>query len=131
MAGTLGDIFVNLQMPTPALTGGSPAVNPTTGLLSNGNGSVDLTASQSTAANNIGLGANTSGKTAQDSRQHPYYRSEWMQRIANLTTVRTHQYAVWITIGYFEVLQGGDAPWPATSTRSAVLTTSLARRWAS
>ena len=26
----------------------------------------------------------------------------------NLTTVRTHQYAVWITIGFFEVKRQGD-----------------------
>ena len=26
----------------------------------------------------------------------------------NLTTVRTHQYAVWITVGLFEVLRQGD-----------------------
>ena len=26
----------------------------------------------------------------------------------NLTTVRTHQYAVWITIGFFEVTRQGD-----------------------
>ena len=30
-----------------------------------------------------------------------------LQRIMNLTTVRTHQYAVWITIGFFEVKQAG------------------------
>jgi hypothetical protein len=27
----------------------------------------------------------------------------------NNTTVRTHQYAVWVTVGYFEVVQPGDA----------------------
>ena len=26
----------------------------------------------------------------------------------NLTTVRTHQYAVWITVGFFEVTRQGD-----------------------
>ena len=37
----------------------------------------------------------------------------------NLTTVRTHQYAVWITVGFFEVTRQGDpgmlgqAPQPA------------------
>ena len=43
-----------------------------------------------------------------DNRDHPYFRSEWLQRVANLTTVRTHQYAVWITVGFFEVTQQGD-----------------------
>ena len=45
--------------------------------------------------------------------QHPAFRSEWIQKITNLTTVRTHQYAVWITIGLFEVVQPGD---PTTAT---------------
>ena len=43
-----------------------------------------------------------------DTRQHPYFRTEWLQRVMNLTTVRTHQYAVWITIGFFEVTREGD-----------------------
>jgi hypothetical protein len=43
-----------------------------------------------------------------DFRQHPYWRSEEMQRVMNLTTVRTHQYAVWITIGFFQVKRQGD-----------------------
>jgi large repetitive protein len=28
--------------------------------------------------------------------------------VMNLTTVRTHQYAVWITVGFFEVKRRGD-----------------------
>ena len=43
-----------------------------------------------------------------DQRDHPYFRTEWMQKMVNLTTVRTHQYAVWITVGFFEVTQQGD-----------------------
>jgi hypothetical protein len=43
-----------------------------------------------------------------DNRQHPYWRLEMMQRVMNLTTVRTHQYAVWITVGFFEVKRQGD-----------------------
>jgi hypothetical protein len=43
-----------------------------------------------------------------DMRQHPYYRSEWMQRMLNLTTTRTHQFAVWITVGFFEVTIPGN-----------------------
>jgi len=52
------------------------------------------------------LGANNSSNV--DNRQHPYWRSEMMQKVMNLTTVRTHQYAVWITIGFFEVKREGD-----------------------
>ncbi len=51
--------------------------------------------------------------TLADNMQHPAFRSEWIQKITNLTTVRTHQYAVWITIGLFEVVQPGD---PTTAT---------------
>jgi hypothetical protein len=51
------------------------------------------------------LGQGTGGT---DNRQHPYYRSEMLQKVMNLTTVRTHQYAVWITIGFFEVKRQGD-----------------------
>ena len=52
------------------------------------------------------LGANNG--TNPDYSQHPYWRSEMMQKVMNLTTVRTHQYAVWITIGFFEVTRQGD-----------------------
>ena len=48
------------------------------------------------------------GSTNNDNRQHPYWRSEQLQRIMNLTTPRTHQYAVWITVGFFEVKRQGD-----------------------
>jgi len=43
-----------------------------------------------------------------DQREHPYFRSEWLQKVTNLTTVRTHQYAVWITVGFFEVTRQGN-----------------------
>jgi large repetitive protein len=43
-----------------------------------------------------------------DQRDHPYFRTEWLQKVTNLTTVRTHQYAVWITVGFFEVTRQGD-----------------------
>ncbi len=42
-----------------------------------------------------------------DYRQHPLYRIEWLQKISNLTTVRTQQFAVWITVGFFEVVRPG------------------------
>ncbi len=46
---------------------------------------------------------------ANDYRQHPLYRTEWLQKVMNLTTVRTHQFAVWITVGFFEVVKTGTA----------------------
>ncbi len=57
----------------------------------------------------LGARSGASGTiTSADFRQHPYWRSEEMQRVLNLTTVRTHQYAVWVTIGFFQVKRQGD-----------------------
>jgi len=55
------------------------------------------------------LGTINLAGTTSDHRQHPYYRTEILQKVMNLTTVRTHQFAVWITVGFFEVLQSGSA----------------------
>lgn len=44
-----------------------------------------------------------------DHRRHPYFRTEWLQKVMNLTTVRSHQYAVWVTVGFFEVVREGNA----------------------
>jgi hypothetical protein len=55
-----------------------------------------------------GVASPSLGSADNDNRQHPYWRSEQLQRIMNLTTPRTHQYAVWITIGFFEVKRQGD-----------------------
>jgi hypothetical protein len=51
---------------------------------------------------------NNNNQPVDDRRQHPVYRTEWMQKVMNLTTVRTHQYAVWVTVGFFEVVRSGD-----------------------
>ena len=53
------------------------------------------------------LGAGVTGMPTDDLRQHPLYRTEWLQKISNLTTVRTHQFATWITVGFFEVVKTG------------------------
>ena len=62
----------------------------------------------SVQANNF-LGAGSVGMmtTGDDYRQHPAHRTEWLQKITNLTTVRTHQFATWITVGFFEVIKTG------------------------
>ena len=54
---------------------------------------------------NLSLGGGVAGA---DRRQIPYFRTEWLQKVMNLTTVRTHQFAVWITVGFFEVTRQGD-----------------------
>ncbi|MFO0956958.1 MAG: hypothetical protein U0800_05755 [Isosphaeraceae bacterium] len=51
---------------------------------------------------------NTDGQPIPDRRQNPAFRNEWLQKVVNLSTVRTHQYAVWLTVGFFEVAQSGD-----------------------
>jgi hypothetical protein len=45
----------------------------------------------------------------EDRRQHPMFRTELLQKIMNLTTVRTHQFAVYVTVGFFEVKKEGSA----------------------
>ncbi len=42
-----------------------------------------------------------------DPDRNPYFRYQELQRLGNLVTTRSNVYAVWITIGYFEV-----TPWP-------------------
>ena len=67
----------------------------------------NLTPQAITAANND-LGAGPTGTTVTDDlRMHPVYRTEMIQKISNLTTVRTQQFATWITVGFFEVVATG------------------------
>ena len=60
-----------------------------------------------TANNFLGAGAVGTPSPNNDLRQHPVYRTEWLQKLSNLTTVRTHQFATWITVGFFEVVRNG------------------------
>ncbi len=56
----------------------------------------------------VGLGQPSDpNSTLFDMREHPFWRIALLQRVMNLTTVRTHQYAVWITVGFFEVKRQG------------------------
>lgn len=43
-----------------------------------------------------------------DPNRNPYFRYQQLQRLRNLVSTRSNVYAVWITVGYFEV-----TPWPA------------------
>jgi len=54
------------------------------------------------------LGAGNAAGALSNYKQHPFWRTEQLQRVMNLTTTRTHQYAVWITVGFFEVTRQGD-----------------------
>ncbi|MEW4568754.1 hypothetical protein AB1L88_12885 [Tautonia sp. JC769] len=51
---------------------------------------------------------NAAGRVNRDMRRNPSTRSEMLQKVSNLTTPRTHQYAVWVTVGLFEVVKPGD-----------------------
>ena len=44
-----------------------------------------------------------------NTRKNPYFRYENMQRLANLLTTRSNVFAVWVTVGYFEVNYEPDA----------------------
>ncbi|MDB5349438.1 MAG: hypothetical protein JWN86_685 [Planctomycetota bacterium] len=54
------------------------------------------------------LGGSTYQGVATDHRAHPAYRTEMLSKVMNQTTVRTHQYAVWLTVGFFEVVKEGN-----------------------
>ena len=68
--------------------------------------SIGTTVPNSQVNNHLGSGVTGAG-VPNDRRQHPLYRTEWLQKVMNLTTVRTHQFAVWITVGFFEVVRPG------------------------
>ncbi len=70
--------------------------------LSNPNADLFVTTTPLGANGFLGAGGNN------DRRQHPYFQSEMLQKVMNLTTVRTHQFAVWVTVGFFEVVQEGN-----------------------
>ncbi|MBI3838068.1 MAG: hypothetical protein HY288_09060 [Planctomycetia bacterium] len=44
-----------------------------------------------------------SGNPIDNSSRNPYFRNQIFQRLANSLTTRSNVYAVWITVGYFEV----------------------------
>ena len=112
---------------------GDPSINNMVGAPNLANPNIDLTAPKVTYVDSssgtpvtkfvtetLGSGGNDTGTDTSgsphlpDQRDHPYFRTEWLQRVMNLTTVRTHQFAVWITVGFFEVTQQGN-PLLATS----------------
>ncbi len=133
-AGEPGDSFINNQEPTPPpnFTANLPPV-PTAGALPpvtvgiNGTpvtyafnqGYPNLVwsiwpgnnfpGSSGAPVTSVGLGQPSDpSSTLFDFREHPFWRIELLQRVMNLTTVRTHQYAVWITVGFFEVKRQGN-----------------------
>src|SRR5262249_3337401 len=102
-ASEAGDPFVNTQTTDGSL-----------GLLTGGR--VNLVTLPAIQDDYLGSGARP------DRRPSPYFRTEWLQSVVTLTTVRTHQFAVWITIGFFEVKRPGN---PALATSNPVLAADL------
>jgi hypothetical protein len=49
-----------------------------------------------------------------DAYKNPYFRYQGLARLSNLVTTRSNVYAVWITVGYFEVT---PAPTPVNTTK--------------
>jgi hypothetical protein len=132
-ASESGDSFINNQEPTPpptltanvpppapgALPPAAVAPNGTSATFAFNNGYPNLVwsiwpannfpANSGAPATSVGLGQPSDpSSTLLDAREHPFWRIEMLQRVMNLTTVRTHQYAVWITVGFFEVKRRGD-----------------------
>ncbi|MGB2611494.1 MAG: hypothetical protein WBC80_21165, partial [Isosphaeraceae bacterium] len=122
-AGEPGDSFLNNQEPTPPPTMTANVPPPAPGALPPV--TVTINGAPATFAFNQGypnlvwsiwpgnnFPANVTsvglGQPSDDAREHPFWRIEMLQRVMNLTTVRTHQYAVWITVGFFEVKRRGD-----------------------
>jgi hypothetical protein len=53
--------------------------------------------------------ANPQTKVAVDSDRNTAFRYRELERLANLTTTRSNVYAIWVTIGYFEVFPNGTS----------------------
>jgi len=51
-----------------------------------------------------------------NSDRNPFFRYQAIQRLGNLVTTRSNVYAVWITVGYFEVLPVSATTVPQTAT---------------
>lgn len=111
-AGDTGDQYQNYLVPTAATayTGALPLVTVPPPANYTVNLYWPLGATLPGGVSNPYLGANSGAgpPPTYDFKQHPYFRTEALQKAMNLTTVRTHQYAVWITVGFFEVLRQGD-----------------------
>jgi large repetitive protein len=132
-ASESGDSFIDNQEPTPPTTMASNSPPPAPGALPpvtigingtpitfafnqgypnlvwsiwSGN---NFPANSGAPVTSVGLGQPSDpSSTFFDAREHPFWRIEMLQRAMNLTTVRTHQYAVWITVGFFAVKRQGD-----------------------
>jgi hypothetical protein len=52
----------------------------------------------------------TSADPAENTDRNPFFRYQGLERLGNLATTRSNVYAVWITVGYFEVTPASQLP---------------------
>jgi hypothetical protein len=67
------------------------------------NPEIDATLLREGATAGTPLFAVASTSAFNNTNQNPFFRYQAMQRLGNLVTTRSNVYAVWITVGYFEV----------------------------
>lgn len=55
------------------------------------------------------MSANSTDAHAEEGR-NPYFRYQTLQKVSNMVTTRSNCFAVWVTVGYFEVEQNPTSP---------------------
>ena len=74
----------------------------------------------STATNKPPLFAGTSTDAYNNTDRNAYFRMQPMTRLSSMTTNRSNVYAVWVTIGFFEVEEAPDWNDPVVATKTAI-----------
>lgn len=64
----------------------------------------------STGGTNAPLFQFESAANLNNTNRNPYFRYQMLQKLSNLITTRSNVYAIWITVGFFEV-----EPWPPSA----------------
>jgi hypothetical protein len=71
------------------------------------NNDIDCTLLRRNVATQQPLLGNNNGAAHNNSARNPYFRHRTLQRLSNTVTTRSNVYAMWITVGYFEVDANG------------------------
>ena len=56
------------------------------------------------------LFASNSTQPYEEAGRNPYFRFQGLQKVSNMVTTRSNCFAVWVTVGYFEVEQNPPSP---------------------